>query len=165
MSRFDSDPIRIEGLEKEIERLEKLGGPKALREPMAKTAIYTQKLVMKYPKKMKGAFSMYATKEQKRAYWAKVSSGEITHNNRVGYVRSRGLGRSWTVSVAVDGRWARVETVKPHAPYVMGPVSQQRFHKATGWKTLKEIAELVGKSRTMILMWKKHYDDLLSRRT
>lgn len=90
------------------------------------------------PKKEKGAFTKYASKKQKRAYWARVGSGEITHLDSIGYRRSGQLARDWSTVVRKTSRYNAkgiLTNGRHYAPYVQGYGTQQMFHYKSGWVT------------------------------
>lgn len=88
------------------------------------------------PRKKPGAFTRMATPGQRRAYWAKVRSGEAQHGPN-GYVRSYALWRAWKRiprRITADLIQIGIDNDAPHAKYVQGR-QRQPFHKASGWKT------------------------------
>ena len=104
--------------------------------PMQQTVALIHDDIAKMPGKAPGAFSRYATAAQKRAYWAKVRSGEISHGPG-GYRRSGTLARKWTTEVSNTPGGVRGEIGNNaiYARYVQGAARQQAFHKASGWAT------------------------------
>lgn len=110
-----------------------------LRPPMEKSVEWIRDDIAEYPIKKKGAFSRLATPGQKRAYWAKVRSGEARHGPN-GYIRTGNTGRKWTskVTSSPDGVYGEVGNNEPGARYVHSaqkPGGQQPFHKESGFKT------------------------------
>lgn len=95
------------------------------------------------PPKKAGAFSALATDGQRRAYWAKVRSGEAQHGQS-GYVRSGALKEGWTqpeVRRTGNGVQVVVKNEARHAPWVHSQVYQQPFHKASGFPTEAQLIE------------------------
>jgi hypothetical protein len=130
--------VKIDGLDK-VSR--KLGGLANFSQwayrPMTESAEVVRDAIAKYPQKDSGAFSRLATADQKKAYWAKVRSGEARHREGVGYVRSGTLGRKWVVEVknTTNGVQGTVGNNTSYGRYVQAMSSQQPFHKASGWTT------------------------------
>lgn len=96
------------------------------------------------PEKAPGAFTRLATPGQRRAYWAKVRSGEARHSESSGYVRSNKLKRGWKKKVqkSVSGITGTVDNGVPYGVYVQG-IARQPFHTASGWQRDIEIANKV----------------------
>jgi hypothetical protein len=102
---------------------------------------YLLKEVRNQPRKKPGAFSAMATDKQRKAYWAKVRSGEAQHGAG-GYVRSYNLWRSWKrvpKTVTATRIIIGVGNDAPHVQYVHGK-QRQPFHRASGWKTDNQLA-------------------------
>ncbi len=95
------------------------------------------------PKKAPGAFSALATPGQRRAYWAKVSSGEITHSDSSGYVRSGKLKRGWETNVTGNrtGVIGFVFNTVNYGGWVQSVENQQPFHFVSGWGDTDDIIE------------------------
>lgn len=94
-----------------------------------------------FPKK-KGAFSRLATPRQRRAYWAKVKSGEARHDDN-GYVRTNHTGRKWTTAVNRKGRGVVgiLGNNAPAAKWMHSAKHQQKFHAETGFRTDEEVVK------------------------
>ena len=94
----------------------------------------------KTPRKAQGAFSRLATPAQKRAYWARVRSGEINHREGVGYVRSNALQQGWkqTVKRVSNGVTGVLSNPVKYGQYVQGRI-QQAFHRASGWRQQSKV--------------------------
>jgi hypothetical protein len=119
--------------------------------PMQKTVALLHDEIAKYPTKAAGAFSRYATPKQRRAYWAKVRSGEIGHGAG-GYIRTGTLGRKWVTKVenSINGVRGEVGNNTGYAQYVQQLASQQSFHKASGWTTEIEALRKTEKDRNAV---------------
>lgn len=111
--------------------------------PMKKSVDWITKDASKYKPKAAGAFSQYATPGQKRAYWAKVRSGEARHSESSGYIRSGKTKRGWTKEVRRYGGGVQgiIGNVEPHYIYVHTEPYQQPFHKKTGFMTVEKAFE------------------------
>lgn len=94
----------------------------------------------KTPRKSPGAFSRLASPAQKRAFWARVSSGEINFREGVGYVRSDALQQGWQqrVNRVSNGIRGILENLVPYARFVQGS-KQQSFHRASGWRKKSDV--------------------------
>lgn len=99
------------------------------------------------PKKNPTAFTRLATVGQKKAYWAKVRSGEAQHSNTSGYIRSGRTQRAWEskVTPTSSGVNGELSNKVPHAAYVFGNKLQQPFHRESRFDTEKVIAGRVVK--------------------
>ena len=129
--------VTIKGLEKVSKKLNNLVNfTMWATPPMQQTVALVHDDIAKMPNKAPGAFSRYATAGQKRAYWAKVRSGEISHGPG-GYRRTGTLARKWTTQVSntPGGVRGEVGNVERYAKYVQSLAQQQTFHKASGWAT------------------------------
>jgi hypothetical protein len=130
------------------------------RKPMADTMNDIWDNISKYKPKAQGAFSAMATPRQKRAYWARVRSGEISHGS-TGYRRSGTLGRSWTMRMqpSATGLRGEVGNVVGYAKYVQSARQQQPFHRATGFQTDEGAIKDTADKRQMI--WRNAIRTLL----
>ena len=140
--------ITITGLDKALAKLktvEELN--KHMTPPMNQALGHLQRRMARYPQKAAGAFSAMATPGQKRAYWAKVRSGEISTAKGGGYRRSGTTGRKWSHRIKTRGTGLIGELTNnaPGAIYVQGP-RQQPFHKASGWPQVDDVAEKEAKA-------------------
>jgi len=145
--------IKIEGIEKITRRFSKLAAfQQWASAPMEQTTALIQDKIAKYPRKSPGAFSRLATPGQRRAYWAKVRSGEINHREGMGYQRSGTLGRKWTskITKTADGVRGEVGNNAAHAQFVQSQQRQQPFHTASGWTTETQAIEATERARTAI---------------
>lgn len=143
----------IKGLDRVTRKLDTLQKFSAWAyDPMDASVKDIQRELAKYPAKAKGAFTRYATPGQRRAYWAKVRSGEANHREGVGYVRSGTIGRKWTSRVenSVNGVRGVVGNNAPGAEWVQQASTQQPFHKASGWPTDVSAIRLTESDRNKI---------------
>lgn len=135
--------IQITGLDAVLRKLQKVENVAAVMDrPMKQALGHLQRRLARYPRKASGAFTAMATPAQKRAYWAKVRGGEISHDPRTGYRRSGTIGRKWTTQIkrGTTHITGIVGNNAPGAIYVQGS-KQQPFHKASGWPTTDSVAE------------------------
>lgn len=126
---------RIEGLDELQQKLSRLQDFQAwARGPMTQSTSLIVDDLAKHKPKAQGAFSAMATDRQRKAYWAQVSSGRISHISS-GYKRTGETGRGWTDEVTPTGDGVRgvVGNNAPGARWVHGATTQQRFHAATGF--------------------------------
>jgi hypothetical protein len=145
--------IKIDGLDAVNAKLRKLAAfQQWASAPMEQTTALIQDKIAKYPRKSPGAFSRLATPGQRRAYWAKVRSGEINHREGMGYQRSGTLGRKWTskITKTADGVRGEVGNNAAHAQFVQSQQRQQPFHAASGWTTETQAIEATERARTAV---------------
>lgn len=133
--------VKIEGLEEVTRKLEALNRPGIFYQPMLKSLGHLQRTIAIYPRKQQGAFSAMATPAQKRAFWAKVSSGEAEFREGIGYVRTGNLGRRWMTRVEKGGQVGRISNNAGYGPYVQSDEKQQPFHKASNWQTVEKVID------------------------
>ena len=133
--------VKIEGLDAVLKKIDSLGKPGVLYTPMSQSLNHLQDLVAKYPRKKQGAFSALATPGQKRAFWARVGSGEISFREGIGYVRSGTLGRKWIKRIEKGGRGGTLMNNAGYGPYVQSDAGQQPFHAASKWPTVEQVAK------------------------
>jgi hypothetical protein len=136
--------IKIDGIEAVSKKLRTLADfQQWAAVPMEQTTALVWDEISKAPPKSPGAFSRLATPRQKRAYWAKVRSGEITHREGMGYQRTNTLQRRWTSSIkkTADGVRGELGNNAPYVFFVQSDARQQPFHKASGWVTDKQALE------------------------
>ena len=139
--------ITITGLDKIAHKLKTTEDiARHLGPPMVQSLSHLQRRVARYPRKDPTAFARLATKAQKRAYWARVRSGEINHGKH-GYVRTGTLGRKWSHRVRSGNTFVigSLTNNAGYGVYVMGE-RRQAFHAASGFKTVDEVAEKEGKA-------------------
>jgi len=123
-------------------KLAEIANAQNLRPAMDEAVELVYEVTQDQPQKKPGAFSSLATPGQRRAYWAKVRSGEARHGAG-GYIRSGNLKRGWQKRVRALKTKLKgvVFSTKPrYNVYVQG-AKIQPFHKASRWETDKEIAK------------------------
>lgn len=129
--------------------------------PMEQSLSVLHDDVAKYTRKSPGAFSRLATPGQKRAYWAKVKSGEIRHGP-AGYVRSGTLGRKWTTKIirTMRGLIGELGNNTAYGEFVQG-LRQQIFHAMSGWRRFDKVLAI---NRPKIeRVWKRAIDMVLRK--
>ena len=149
--------IEIKGMEAIVKKLESLNKPAIFKAPMRKSLDHLEGKVKRDPTKAKGAFSAMATKKQKRAYWAKVSSGEARHGPQ-GYIRSHKLFRGWKKQISDGGRTGLVYNKTDYGPFVEG-LRQQPFHRASNWPRVDKVAK--EEAKTVIRFFQQAYEKAL----
>jgi hypothetical protein len=150
--------IKIEGLEAIVKKLDSLNKPGVFKRPMTQSVQHLHRKIARPPVKQPGAFSRLATQAQKRAYWARVSSGEIQEMPGGGYRRTNQLKNSWTTKVSPDGRTGEVGTNIPYGRYVQGQW-QQPFHKASNWPRVDKVVK--EEAKTIIRFFQQAYERAL----
>ena len=131
------DKAALDRIQKKLGCISKMA--EKARAPMEESLAIIQDEVAKYPTKNPNAFSQLATPGQRRAFWAKVKSGEAGFREGVGYVRTGKLGQSWTSKVlrVHGGIRGEVGTNNPYAQWVQSSKYQQPFHGKSRWVTEK----------------------------
>lgn len=138
------DQAALVRIQKKLGKISKFNT--AAIEPMEESLALIQDEVAKYPVKNPNAFSQLATPGQRRAFWAKVRSGEAGFREGVGYVRTGKLGQSWTTKIvrsagkAIAGAYGlrgEVGTNNRYAQWVQSSKYQQPFHGKSRWVTEK----------------------------
>lgn len=131
--------IKVSGLKSLNGKLNRVVNLRGARRPMERSLALLQDDLASYPRKAAGAFSRTATPGQRRAYWARVKAGQISHREGIGYVRSGTLGRKWTsrVTESATGIQGRLGNNAGYGVYVQGE-RQQPFHRISGFTTVKE---------------------------
>ena len=132
--------IGLDKLQKKFKTIEDFN--KWANKPMSQSLDLLYKETQNQPRKSPGAFTALATPGQRRAYWAKVASGEAKHSESSGYVRSHKLKSGWKrrIQNLAGGMRGTIDNKTPYGTYVQGR-ARQPFHNASGWKTDTEIEE------------------------
>lgn len=126
--------VTVKGLDKLIEKLERVGGPGALRKPMTKSVAHLHAKIAQYP-------PASAANSPGNGYsWYERGYGTRTRTGR-GYPTSETLGRRWTHEVAANGQRGTVGNNASYAPYVQSLAKQASFHAARGWLTDEGVVE------------------------
>ena len=111
--------------------------------PMEQSLSILRDDIAKAPRKSPGAFTRLATPGQRRAYWARVNSGEIRHGPG-GYIRTGLLVRQWGTKITktMRGMIGVVSNIvmEKYGKYVDGPY-QQPFHAASKWRRIDKVIE------------------------
>ena len=128
--------IKVEGLKELIKAMSEQIPPNGIASVVRKRAAWWDTQLEKYPKKQPGAFSRLATPGQRRAFWAKVRSGEARVDGQ-GYVRSFKLSKGWRYRTLESGRrLVRFYNDTPYSNFTYDAPVQQPFHKASGFFTI-----------------------------
>jgi hypothetical protein len=142
-----------------MSKLDALDKPANMRRAMERSVDHLNGKLQKDVTKAGGSFSAMATPGQRRAFWAKVSSGEARVDGR-GYVRSGKMYRGWKKKTRSDGRQGEVYNDVPYGPYVQGE-RQQPFHAASKYPTTEKVAR--DEKDFVIKIWQREYERALSR--
>lgn len=130
-------PASTEDFKRVMKKIEDLGGDYSKSTERAVNHVWRK--LAKSPPKAQGAFSAMASAAQKRAYWAKVTSGEITHGEH-GYQRTGTLNKRWLTRVTNGGRTGILLNRTPYGVFVQGD-RQQNYHAASKWLTTTEVLD------------------------
>lgn len=154
--------VKIEGLPALQRKLKNVSNfNQWAQKPMRETVDHLFEETQKQPAKQPGAFSAMATDGQRRAYWAKVRSGEARHGPS-GYIRSKRLLHGWTKKIlrSARGLSGRIENAIPYGRFVQGR-NRQPFHRASGWLTDTQIA---GRNSPQVMrFWAEAVEGLLRK--
>ena len=152
--------VKIEGLEAVVKKLDSLGKPSVFKPPMTLAVKHLYGKMKKEPRKS-GTWSAWADDNPaaRRAYWAKVASGEARHGPG-GYIRSHKLQKGWTKRIEANGRRGIVENNVPYGPYVQG-VRQISPHADSRYPTTEKVAK--EEASFIIGIFKRAYDKELAR--
>jgi len=99
---------------------------------MKRSMLRFEDSITEYPNKKPGVFTRLATPAQRRAFWAKVSSGEARVGAN-GYVRTNRTKSGWTVTAGSNK--AVLTNRLLHSRFVHGDRSQATFNRFTGFQT------------------------------
>lgn len=91
--------IHIDGIEAVERKLGTLAAHDALRNPMEASLALVQNRIATYPTPPSGQHVTFVSDRQRRGFFAKLRSGEIT----VPYRRTGTLGRRWTSKIDESG--------------------------------------------------------------
>ena len=129
--------IKIEGLDKVLEKVKSLGELKHLVAAMKAGAAHIKGTVDKYPPA--GVWNSSSARNwYQRGYgpfWT-LKDGTV-HSKKT----SEMLNRSWTVSQENGGLTQIVGSNVSYGPFVMDDAKQTWFHKAHGWKTIQTVVK------------------------
>src|SRR3972149_6930829 len=111
--------VRIEGLDKLLRKLDKLGSG-IYRPALAEAGAHIKAGLAPSPPQMTGRPQPPKTERQRRFLMASIRDGSIV----IPYRRTGGLGRRWTVEFRDGGKTAVVGNNAPGGIFVQGPDSQ-----------------------------------------
>ncbi len=132
--------VKIEGMEAVVKKLDSLGKPGAFKRPMTRAVKHLYGKMKKEPRKS-GTWSAWADRNpaSRRAYWAKVASGEASHGPG-GYQRSHKLQGGWKQKVSPNGRRGEVYNEVPYGKWVQG-LKQISPHADSRYPRTDQVAE------------------------
>lgn len=109
----------------------------ALKQAVGEASLYLRGKVSEYPRVRRRPM-VFRTARQRRAFFAKLRSGEIEVPYRRGSSpNSQTLGRRWNVDRSPDGLSARVGNNVSYARYVVGE-KQAEYHRGN-WKKTSDV--------------------------
>ena len=164
MARLTIDEAALARIQRKLKKISEFNTRASA--PMQEALELLEEEVTNYPAKNPNAFSQLATPAQKRAYWAKVRSGEIKHREGVGYVRTGKLKSSWRQKIirsagkqiagASGIRGVLYSDNVRYAQWVQGSKYQQPFHGKSRWVTEKlALRRHSGKIKKIFAAWIK----------
>lgn len=127
--------VRVEGLDKLLKKLERMGPP-IYKPAIAEGAAHVKSKLAEYPPRRYGPQPPW-TMKQRIFLITSIREGTL----QVPYKRTGNLGKRWTVAFRDGGLTAAVGNNAPGAKWVQSAEDQSLYHKETGWKTDKQVAE------------------------
>ena len=128
--------IRID-LGKVPTMLQRLKQLQAVQQSVRESSLYIRGKVSEYPPTRRQKM-IFRTARQRRAFFAKLKSGEIEVPYRRGSSpNSQTMGRRWTVEMSPDGYSGRVGNNVSYARYVIGE-RQAEYHRGN-WKKTSDV--------------------------
>lgn len=131
--------VRITGLDELFRKLDASTADATLRRGMHKSVFMLQADMAKYPDPpAAGDWKGFVSDRQRRAFFAKLRSGEI----EVPYRRQGTLGRRWTTKVSGFAQSIQgfVGNVTSYARYVQDEPKQAEIHKGR-WPTVQGVVK------------------------
>lgn len=127
--------MRVEGIDKLLRKLKRLGPP-TYRPAIAEGAAHLKSAIATYPPRRHGPQPPKTMRQRLFLIYA-IENGLID----VPYRRKGSLGRRWTVEFRDEGLTGVVGNNTPNAKYVQGHEDQSLYHEETGWKTDRQVVE------------------------
>jgi len=122
-------------------------------------------VLRKYPARRYGAKADFVSAKQARAFFVKMSTGEIEVPYRRGQSPgSERLGASWTMATVVSpsqGIRGVLGTRVSYAKYVQDEDWQTAMHKTTGWPTIQGVVR--DKADDIVAFFGRMIDQILAR--
>jgi len=135
-----TNAVRVEGLDKLLKKLGKMG-PGVYKPAIAEGATHIKSVIATYPP-ARHESQPFKTLRQIRYFFYALKNGLIEVPYRRGLSpSSEALGRKWTVEFRDDGKTAVVGNNTSYGPLVQKDGVQSNYHRITGWKTDKQVAE------------------------
>ena len=126
--------IKLGKVDSMIQRWKQL---EALKQAVGEASLYVRGKVSEYPRVQRRRM-IFRTARQRRAFFAKLKSGEIEVPYRRGSSpNSETMGRRWNVDRSPDGLSARVGNNVSYARYVVGE-KQAEYHRGN-WKKTSDV--------------------------
>lgn len=128
--------IHIEGLDRLLAKLERLGKMDAAKNAIRAAGAHVQAAAKVYPGR-RHIPMRWVSLRQRNWFFAALRSGAI----QVPYKRTSTLKKQWRVTTKDNGLTAVVNNATPYGPYVQGAMSQYWMHRASGWQTTSQIVD------------------------
>jgi hypothetical protein len=133
--------IRIEGLDKLLKKLGKLGPP-VYAPAIAESATHIKSVIATYPPRVLGRKQPPKTLRQRIFLINAIEEGLIEVPYRRGLSPgSEAMGRRWTIVFRDRGKTAIVGNNASYVSLVQGHGTQSPFHEEGGWKTDRQVAD------------------------
>lgn len=131
--------IKIEGLDKLVSRLRKVGGLAGVRAAIKGAAIHVLNRMKEYPI-ARHAPQPFVSDKQRRGFFWHLRQGDIEVPYRRGQSpKSESLKHRWAMKIEDDGLTAIDGNNASYARLVQDEEKQTRYHKTTGWATVQNV--------------------------
>lgn len=145
------ESVKIEGLDKLLKKLGKLGPP-VYRPAIAEAATHIKNVIARYPPRILGRKQPPKTMRQLLFLIYAIREGIIDFPYRRGQSPgSEAMGRRWTIVFRDEGKTAVVGNNASYVRLLHDHDDQTEFHKGGGWKTDRQVAEQEAREVRIIL--------------
>lgn len=131
--------IKVEGLDKLVARLRKVGSLAGVRAAIKGAAIHVLNRMKEYPV-ARHAPQPFVSDKQRRGFFWHLRQGDIEVPYRRGQSPgSQSLKHRWAMKTEDDGLTAVVGNNASYARLVQDAEKQTRYHTTTGWATVQGV--------------------------
>ena len=131
--------IKIEGLDKLVSRLRRVGSLAGVRAAIKGAAIHVLNRMKEYPA-ARHAPQPFVSDKQRRGFFWHLAQGDIEVPYRRGQSPgSQSLKHRWAMKTEDDGLTAAVGNNASYARLVQDAEKQTRYHTTTGWGTVQGV--------------------------
>ncbi len=131
--------IKVEGLDKLVNRLRKVGSLAGVRAAIRGAAIHVLNRMKEYPV-ARHAPQPFVSDRQRRGFFYHLRKGDIeVPYRRAQSPKSESLKHRWARKTEDDGLTEVVGNNASYARLVQDEEKQTRYHKTTGWATVQSV--------------------------